>query len=623
MFYQPTILLRVWILLAVAASVCSLFCPTVWAQVAGAQGNEVTARYEYLPHPTLQGVGDLTLELRDALTQQPLDYTGKRLAAWLQKSPKTLSDGELACSDKVRALASQGIGRRAVVDFNTYSLVTVNTDRTVAFINPFLRMNNAKLEGVVTLPGDATALLHHPQARELWIAMRQSDAIAVIDTDTRTIKRTLAFAPGAGPQALALSGRSVWVSFAGRNQWLRFDNGDSGLPSASVAAVDSAQLITSPSTNVVVGLGADGITLLDGVTNEVRTVKLSGTPSAATWSVLAQRWLVATSSKRLYFVDAQRAMVTRELVLDGEAARLIAFDEGRFAVAAVPSRDTVSIVDMASANILQTVPVTAQANELALSASFIYVHSAALGQATLLSLSDSRHGKVQPVNISIGTAGKHADVDQVSTGLTANTPDNLGMLIASPRDAQVYQYAEGMMAPIGSFSNYKRSAVGLVLLNNGFESLGAGRYRTTLRHTQGGPHELVLSGVQPRFASCNALALPEVRDAKREALAAQPQASLLKVVNTANGNAIAVDVRLEEKTSKTPLGAVHDLVLLAFDKRSGWQRRVAMVEQSPGFYSAVLPIVGAATRFDLLVSSATQDMPFGAGFIGTYEVLKP
>jgi hypothetical protein len=37
----------------------------------------------------------------------------------------------------------------------------------------------------------------------------------------------------------------------------------------------------------------------------------------------------------------------------------------------------------------------------------------------------------------------------------------------------------------------------------------------------------------------------------------------------------------------------------------------------------VLPIVGAATRFDLLVSSATQNMPFGAGFIGAYEVLKP
>jgi DNA-binding beta-propeller fold protein YncE len=623
MCYLTPILRKAWMQLAVAGMACALGNATLWAQAVGTPGNEVTARYDYQPHPTQQGVGDLTLELRDAVTQQPLDYNGKRLAAWLQKSPKTLSDAEVVCSDKVRALASQGIGRRAAVDFNTYSLVTVNTDRTVAFINPFLRLNNAKLEGIVTLPGDATALLHHPQAREMWIAMRQSDAIAVIDTDTRSIKRTLNFAPGSGPQALALSGRSVWVSFAGRSQWLRFDSSDSGQPATSMAAASEVRLASHPSSNFILGLGTDGVTLLDSATNEVRKIKLPSTAVAATWSDLAQRWLVGTSGKKLYFVDAQRAVVTQELALQAEATRLTTFDGGRFAVALIASNDTASIIDMASAQIVQTVPVVAQANELALSASFVYVHSAALGQATLLSLPDARTGKAKPVNISIGTAGQNGDAAQASATLTANTPDNLGMLIASPRDGQVYQYAEGMMAPIGSFSNYKRSAMGLVLLSNGFESLGAGRYRTTLRHSQGGSYELVLSGVQPRFASCSPIALPEVYDAKREALAAQPQATLLKVVNTASGDTIIIDVRLEDKTSKAPLGAVRDLVLLAFDRRSGWQRRVTLIEKSPGFYSAALAVTGAAARFDLLVSSATQDMPFGAGFIGAYEVQKP
>jgi hypothetical protein len=623
MLSLPTILQQVWVPLAAAACLCASSGLTVWAQAGGTPGNEVTARYDYQPHPTQQGVGNLTLEIRDAVTQQPLDYTGKRLAAWLQKSPKTLPDSEAGCSDKVRALASQGIGRRAAVDFNTYSLVTVNTDRTVAFINPFLRLNNAKLEGIVTLPGDATALLHHPQAREMWIAMRQSDAVTVVDTDTRSIKRTLAFAPGAGPQALALSGGSVWVSFAGRSQWLRFDSSDSGQPAASIAAASGVQLVSHPGSNFILGLGTGGVTLLDSAKNEVRSLKLPGAATAATWSDLAQRWLVAGSDKKLYLVDAQRAVVTQNLTLHADTTRLITFDGGRFAVALVASNDTASIIDMASAQVVQTTLVTAQATELALSASYIYAHSAALGQATLLSLPDARNGKAKPVNISVGTGGQNGDAAQVSASLTANTPDNLGMLIASPRDGQVFQYAEGMMAPIGSFSNYKRSAVGLVLLNNGFESLGAGRYRTTLRHTQGGPYELVLSGVQPRFASCNSIALPEVYDAKREALAAQPQATLLKVANAASGDTITVDVQLEDKTNKTPLGAVRDLVLLAFDRRSGWQRRVTLIEKSPGFYSAVLPIAGAAARFDLLVSSATQDMPFGAGFIGAYEVKKP
>ena len=617
---EPT---RISIHSILVAFVCAACAPAVLSQTPGMQGSVVTARYDYQPHPNQQGVGDLTLELRDAVTQQPLDYTGKRLAAWLQKSPKTLSDGEVTCSDKVRALASQGIGRRAVVDFNTYSLVTVNTDRTVAFINPFLRMNNAKLEGVVTLPGDATALLHHPQAREMWVAMRDSDAIAVIDTDTRSFKRTIAFAPGSGPQALALSGRSVWVAFKGRSQWLRFDDGDSAQPAASVVAAAASQLIASVDSGSIIGLGSQGISLLDVANNAVQSIPLPGTPSAAVFSVLAQRWLVATSSKQVFLLDAQRnpqsATVAQQVTLDGEATKLLSFDGGRFAAAAMPSRDAVAIIDLASAKVVQTVPVVPHANELALSATYLYVHSTALGQATLLSLPDVRNARAQPVNISIGSAGKQANLTPVAGGLTANTPDNLGMLIASPQDGQVFQYAEGMMAPIGSFSNYKRAAVGLVLLNNGFEFLGAGRYRTTLRHNQGGPHELVLSGVQPRFASCNALALPEVRDVKREALAAQPHATLLKVADALDGKALAVDVRLDDKASRAPVVAVPDLVLLAFDKRNGWQRRVKLVEHSPGLYSAVLPIAGASARFDLLVSSATQDMPFGSGFIGMYQ----
>ena len=623
MLFMPLELPRISVRTIVVAFVCSAFAAAVLSQTPGTQSNVVTARYEYLPHPNQAGLGELTLELRDAVTQQPLDYTGKRLAAWLQKSPKTLSDGEVTCSDKVRALASQGIGRRAVVDFNTYSLVTVNTDRTVAFINPFLRMNNAKLEGVGTLPGDATALLHHPQARELWVAMRDTDAIAVIDTDTRSLKRTIAFAPGSGPQALALSGRSVWVAFKGRSQWLRFDDGDSAQPAASVVAAAASQLIASVDSGSIIGLGSQGISLLDVANNAVQSIPLPGTPSAAVFSVLAQRWLVATSSKQVFLLDAQRnpqsATVAQQVALDGEATKLLSFDGGRFAAAAMPSRDAVAIIDLASAKVVQTVPVVPHANELALSATYLYVHSTALGQATLLSLPDVRNARAQPVNISFGSAGKQANLTPVAGGLTANTPDNLGMLIASPQDGQVFQYAEGMMAPIGSFSNYKRAAVGLVLLNNGFEFLGAGRYRTTLRHNQGGPHELVLSGVQPRFASCNALALPEVRDVKREALAAQPHATLLKVADALDGKALAVDVRLDDKASRAPVVAVPDLVLLAFDKRNGWQRRVKLVEHSPGLYSAVLPIAGASARFDLLVSSATQDMPFGSGFIGMYQ----
>ena len=586
----------------------------------------VVARYDYVPHATQSGLGELTLELRDALTQQPIDYTARQLAAWLQRAPKTLADGEVSCSDKVRALASQGIGRRAVVDFNVYSLVSVNTDRTVAFINPFLRLNNAKLEAVVSLPGDATVLLHHAAEREIWIAMRASDAVAVIDTDTRLLKRTIAFAPGAGPQALALSGNSVWVGFAQRANWLRFDSSASAQPDARVEAPAVQRFVSGQGGRQMLGLGRTSVSWLDAHSGQPRTLALPAAPTAAAWSALSQRWLVATADARLRLIDPRDPGVPPAMVLDSPVTTLATFDAGRYAIAAMPGASAAAVIDVATATVLQTVATVPQVGEIGFSETFAYLHSAAGAQASLLPLAEARKGSAKPVNITTGNPAQDipaaaAAAGDVALGQTmTRAPDGMSMLIANRHDGHIYQYAEGMMAPVGSFSNYRRSANALVLLDHGFESLGGGRYRATMRHTRGGPHELVLSGVQPRFADCLALALPEVADRHRELLAARPQARLVQVESTVDGRALTVVVSLEDPTSAAPMAAVADLMLLAFDKRSGWQRRVLLRERSPGRYSASLPLPATAARLDLLVSSATQDLPFGSGLIGAHEV---
>lgn len=585
----------------------------------------VAARYDYVPNATQPGLGELTLELRDALTQQPIDYPARRLAAWLQRAPKTLADGEVSCSDKVRALASQGIGRRALVDFNAYSLVTVNTDRTVAFINPFLRLNNAKLEAVVSLPGDATAQLHHAAARELWIAMRASDAVAVIDTDTRRLKRTIAFAPGAGPQALALSGNAVWIGFARRANWLRFDSSASVRPDARVDAPAASRFASGDAGRQLLALGHTSVSWLDADSATPRTLELGVAPTSAAWSALAQRWLVATADARLHLIDPREPAAARVVPLDGAATTLATFDAGRYAIAAMPAAGAAVIVDASTATALQTVATVPQVGEIAFSEAFAYLHSAAGAQATLLALADARRGGAKPVNITTGNppapvpATASAAEDTATPQTLVRAADGMSMLIANRHDGHIYQYAEGMMAPVGSFSNYKRSANALVLLDHGFEPLGAGRYRATLRHTRGGPHELVLSGVQPRFAGCLALALPEVPDRQRELLAARPRATLLQAQSAADGRSLAVEVGLDDAASSAPVAAVTDLVLLAFDKRSGWQRRVALVERAPGRYGASLPLPVGVARLDLLVSSATQDLPFGTGLVGAYE----
>ena len=64
-----------------------------------------------------------------------------------------------------------------------------------------------------------------------------------------------------------------------------------------------------------------------------------------------------------------------------------------------------------------------------------------------------------------------------------------------------------------------------------------------------------------------------------------------------------------------------DLVLLAFDRRSGWQQRVRLlpVRTQPGRYRARLP-EPPARDFDLLVSSASLDLDYAAGRLGTHAL---
>lgn len=593
---------------------------------ASQQQGSVVLDYVYKPHDSKPGLGELRLELRDAVTQQPLDYALRQLAGWLQKQPRALieNDDETSCSDKVRALASQGIGRRAAVDFNSYSLVTINSDRTVAFINPFLKLNNAKLEGIVNLPADATAYVHHTRARELWVAMRSADAIAIIDTDTRQLKRMIQFAQGSQPQALALAEQAVWVAFAGRSQWLRFDGSASETPDTSISSIPITAIYMGDKANTMLGIGqSKQLAIVRQPSQEAKVIALDSQAIAAHWGALSQRWLIATEGRQLLALDEQQALIKTVLTLEAPATQLASIDQGRYLLASMPSVARVAIVDTATMSLLQVVSVTPDVSELALSNGFAYAISPARAQASLLSLADLRTGNVKPVHISIGTPNRTNIVADNNYGISANTPDSMSMLFASPHDGHIYQYAEGMMAPVGSFSNYKRSAQALMVLNHGLQPLGNGRYRATVRHTQGGNYELVLSGVQPRFASCHKLALPEVPDLKRGALAARPLATLMRVTPGARDDMIAVEVKLEDKARHQPVTRVRDLQLLAFDKHSGWQRRAPLLEQEPGLYVAHLPAKAVAASFELLVSSATQDMPFGDGLIGRYVARQP
>lgn len=615
---------------AVAATVLLSLSGVVQAAPAPQAGDAddagVKVRWTYTPRDDADGLGILDVRITDAAAGVPLQYGSGRLAAWLQRRRGALSDAEIGCAEKVKMLATQGIGRRADIDLNAYRLVTLNTDGTVAFINPFVGLNNAKLESVVVLPGMPRTWLHLPERMEAWVVLDQPAKLVAIDLNARRIIRTIDLPADAGARDLAVdtAGRSLWVSFPGRDQLAMLDLSDPGATLSTVSAPGTTALRAAAEPGPaapsalpgVISLHADGgIALRDGTGGMQRWI-VDGTPRDVGYSALAQRVIAGTEQGELVWIDPQAAdgAIERHMRLDHPIHRIAVFDGGRRALALGGGR--ASVVDLAAAQPALRLDTVPGADRVVLTDNFAYAVSARAGRATLWSLADLRTGRAQPVEVTLGRPAP-AEEGASPAGLdrAVAAPGGNGLLAANATDGMVYQYSEGMMAPVGSYSNYRRAALGLALVDLSLRQVSPGHHRGIVRHSQGGTYELVLSGVGPRFATCATLALAPAAEGVATT-DPRPRAELLAVVPAAAGQSIRVRLRRSGGEGNAEMvSGITDLTLLVFNKRDGWQQRVRMRETQAGEYRADVRVPRVA-RYELLASSVSQDLPFADGRVG-------
>ena len=599
------------------------------AGVAGVQvgqasdaGVELKWRYESQSAGD-EGLGRLTLEMRDSASGSPLRYAPGQIAAWLQRQRPSLSEAEMRCIDRVKSLVSTGIGRRADVDLNNYRLLTLNSDRTVAFINPFVGLNNAKLESIVTLPGAPRNWVHWPARAELWVHVQGTpERLLAIDTHRRRIDRTLELPPGTDERATLVAdegAQRLWLALptAGRVAVLDLRAAQPSWRSAAAPGVKDLHAVTTSDGRDIFSLHADG-----------RLIRWAGdgpatAPKAArTWSLPTPLQSLAYSplARRLVAHDGQAVLSiapdgdeVRRLALGHPVADLAIVDDGRYAMAVGGTR--MSLVDLATGSVHVRSDTVPGARQLVLTPRFAYAVGADESSASMWALADLRARRVQPAQVLLGSAGTPR---QGRGGLrrAVATPGGAGLLVANAADRLIYQYAEGMMAPAGSYSNYKRTPLAIELLDLAPREVAPGRYEVPVRYEVGGTHHLVVSGVGPRFAVCDRVALAATpRQAARQAV---PELKAQLVADQPlPGARRRIVIALAERAAPgrpRPVAAVADLNLLLFDKRSGWQQRVRLHEQagSAGSYGAEVA-VPPGTAYELFVSSATRHLPYVRG----------
>src|SRR5918999_5727277 len=107
------------------------------------------------------------------------------------------------------------------------------------------------------------------------------------------------------------------------------------------------------------------------------------------------------------------------------------------------------------------------------------------------------------------------------------TPEGNVVLIANAPDMMMYYYVEGMMAPLGTFQNYKRRPRALMLIDRSLAETARGVYSTPVKLTSAGRFDVPILIDQPRLVNCFALEVGRAPGGELEkprvAVAIEPQ----------------------------------------------------------------------------------------------------
>lgn len=562
------------------------------------------------------GNGLARVVLRDEATGKPIE--GVRPAAWLLARRSEQVSAEQSCEDKARLMVGGALGSRADIDLNSYRLLTLNNDNSVAFINPYVGLRNSRLEAIVQLPSAGYDWVLASQVHRLFVSLRDADAVAVIDTQQRRLVATVPMGTGSHPTRLAYDPgyRRIWVGLDGQARIVALDAQD-----ASKAAdlevgmgLHTLALDTAADEVLVTHASSNDVSLIDRRTLAIRRVAVPDTPVAAAWSVAAGQWAVLSiNGASLSWIEPARARVTRQTPLTRGVEKLVAFDAGRRLLALDPLHGTLSLIDAASARVIVSVELDGHPDQISLSRDFVYLRNRDDANVQLIALARLREGRMPIVNVPMGRHAPGEDPDVVNVAnVIAPAPEANGVLLANPGDATIYQYVEGMMVPIGSFTNYRRKARGLMVMDGSLTDRGDGVFEAPLQAERGGRYDVVIRNQLPAVTACFVQTI-EGMPAQAQAQAQFPMVELVSGSRLLDGR---MQVVFRLRTAEGARLLANDVQVLAFKPRTAWQQRRTAIRRTDGSYDTTFSGVPLQGDVLLFARVAVDGMDYVDGKLG-------
>jgi YVTN family beta-propeller protein len=513
---------------------------------------------------------EVRFSIADAATGKPV--TGLSPAAWLDVgSGLGGRAGELReCKDKIALYLKGIVGIRPLVDLNSYYLLVLNQDPSISVIDPVVSMTGVtSLYAKVILKRPGADWARSRDARRLFVSMPRAGEVAVVDTETFKVERSLPAGKAPTRVALQPDGRLLWV-------------GDDAEQGGGVVVIDAQSLEVKG--RVATGKGHHEIAFsVDGRTAFV-TNRGSGTVSAVDVATLSKVKDLVTGPVPISIGTSSLSQAV--YVADGKAGTVAAIDparlevvariasrpglgpmrfseDGRHGLVVNPAEQALVVLDASENRIIHTIPMEGQPYQVAVTAAFAYVRlldSPQVRMVNLGSLGPERKPTVQ--SFGAGTAAPRLSGELSLADAVTPASTEAAVFVVNPSDGNSYFYMEGMNAPSGSFGSYGHQARAVSVVDRSLKEVEPGVYAGALRLPVSGRYDVAFLLDSPRVLHCFTSDVAENPALKQGgALAVEYLEAPSRAVA---GQEVTLRFRLSDPASGAPQAGLRDVLVTSY-----------------------------------------------------------
>jgi len=567
-----------------------------------------------------------SFRVTDARSGQPL--TGLHPNAWISSRVGEHVPNDIECKDKIASFMGGLLSVRPDVDLNSYLVWTINHDNTISVINPQVAFSRTKLENLIVLPGAGADWALSKSNDVLYVTLPELSSVAVIDTVTRKVARTIPLKTGTRPRRIVMNptGSHALVGLDDSPYIAVIDTRTNSLAAMISTGDGLHQIEFEPGGRFayVSNSKANTVSVIDTrKLAKVSDLSTGATPAAVAYSSASRSFYVASLNGAVISVidPAKRRLVNTIPTEPGVVALRFAPD-GRFGFLVNQVKSTVSILDAATNKIIAGTKVVKEPDQVVFTRGYAYIHSIGSEKFSLIELTDFTRTTPAPVEIQAGQKAPAAMPEEIGgADMIAPTPEGNAVMIANNPDQLIYYYVEGMMAPMGTFSNYKRRPRALLLLDRSLSETAPGVYSTNVKLRHSGSFDVPVLLDQPRIHKCfqvNIGASPDGEDERSGASIAVE--TMFETERVKTGAAVPLKFKIVDPVTRQPLKGLRDVTVLVFQQPGIWQQRQMAKEIDAGIYQ-VTQVFPNAGLFNVMVGAASRGVTFADLPFKTVKVL--